>query len=791
MVASHAAIGSAEPGWFSRRQLRYVNSISLALMKRSLCLLLSLIACLCVWVSPAIAQDLLPEVAEGLEAQVLELSFDDLPAFESNGFMLGYRDAVFQAEGQAGLERFDAANEAAGFPIPLYDPAREWLAGQFPSEVIKLGDLLYTGAGIEQLTMDSIGALTGIDIENFQIADVPFLRDLTLNDLVGNVPFLGDYALVDLPNLAQQLGATDLNQTLAQLVNSSSIGQLAVAGEALGALQMADLPNLGATKLGALPDIGDQVVANVPGLSVLSFGDFPGMAMVGGLIPLAKQDITFGDKEYSGEDATPKPVSGGTNGGRDWQAIPCKGGCAHIELYDSDISPVKGTWAGGNWMTRQHRVPDGYGLLGSLFGEAGAYRLPFGEVFALQVRGTDEATGAADWGIAFRVCSNGIIDLGCTAYFLEVDLPITTYEGATILTGVKDGKGGVTQPVEAPEGWEALRPATPSELQGMLGPVGGGGGLCGEGPGGVDYEALAAAYKTIESNINGYDSIGSYANGGKGGNGQTLYGRGLGRYQYMTYREEVRAVILPQEGGAEFLAKADRGEELSIAEMNRLFPPEAQDRLFKADQEVLINKAMSEGFEGDALIARVGELHTGGKGARVGSHRGYAERLSTAYNEKIKGGESVCKATGTYINPTKNGSKPGNRRFGIEFHPIYQENRLHAGDDIPAAAGAEVVAADGGVVTYARVSGSMTKGYGQLIIIDHGNGRESYYAHLSGYAVKEGDRVGQGQLIGYVGSTGGSTGPHLHYENRVNGQPVNPAIDTDYNAIGPQAKPKP
>ena len=124
-------------------------------MKRLLCLLLSLIACLCLWVSPAIAQDFLPEVAAGLEVQVLKLSFDDLPAFESNGFMLSYRDAVFQAEGQVGLERFDAANEAAGFPIPLYDPAREWLAGQFPSEVIKLGDLLYTGAGVEQLTMDS------------------------------------------------------------------------------------------------------------------------------------------------------------------------------------------------------------------------------------------------------------------------------------------------------------------------------------------------------------------------------------------------------------------------------------------------------------------------------------------------------------------------------------------------------------------------------------------------------------------------------------------------------------
>ncbi len=761
-------------------------------MRRLLCLLLCFIACLCLWGAPALAQ--VPEVTDGLEAQILSLSLDDLPAFKSDGFVLGYRDAVFQVEGQTGLERFDAANEAAGFPIPLYDPAREWLAGQFPSEVLKIGDLLYTGMGIEQLTMDAIGGLTGLDIENFQLADVPFLSDVTLNDLIGQVPFLGDYALVDLPGLAQQIGAIDLNETLGQFVlKNSPIGQLTVVGDVLGSLQVADLPNLGLTHLGDLPKIGDDVVANVPGLSVLQFGSFPGMEMVGGLIPLAKQDITFGDKEYSGEDATPKPVSGGTNGGKDWTAIPCKGGCAHIELYDSDISPVKGTWAGGNWMTRQHRVPDGYGLLGSLFGEAGAYRLPFGEVFALQVRGTDEKTGSADWGIAFRVCSNGIIDLGCTAYFLEVDLPITTYEGATILTGVKDGKGGVTQPVEAPEGWEKLRPAMPAELSALVGlnaASRGGGGLCGEGPGGVDYEALAAAYKTIESNIDNYDSIGSYANGGRGGNGKILYGRGLGRYQYMTYREDVRAIILPQPGGAEFLAKAERGDQLSVAEMNRFFPPEEQDRLFKTDQETLINKAMAEGFEGEALIARVGELHTGGKGASIGSHRNYGERLSTAYNEKIKGGESVCKATGTYINPTKTGVKPGNRRFGVEFHPIYKENRLHAGDDIPAAAGTEVVAADGGVVTYAQVSGSMTSGYGQLIIIDHGNGRESYYAHLSGYAVKAGDRVGQGQVIGYVGSTGGSTGPHLHYENRVNGQPVNPAIDTDYNAVGPQTKPK-
>ena len=252
-------------------------------MKRLLYLLLSFIACLCVWVSPAVAQEISPEVAAGLEAQVLGLSFDDLPAFEQGGFMLGYRDAIFQTEGQVGVDNFDANSEQ--YEIP-YDPAREWIAGQFPSEVIKLGDLMGTGAGIEQLTMDGIGQLTGIDIENFQLADVPFLQNVTLSDLVGKVPFLGDYTLADLPNLAQQIGAADLDKTLGQLVlENSPVGQLPVVGDVLGTLQVADLPNLGAAKLGDLPDIGDDVVANVPGLSILPFGSFPGMGLVGGLIP--------------------------------------------------------------------------------------------------------------------------------------------------------------------------------------------------------------------------------------------------------------------------------------------------------------------------------------------------------------------------------------------------------------------------------------------------------------------------------------------------------------------------
>ena len=86
---------------------------------------------------------------------------------------------------------------------------------------------------------------------------------------------------------------------------------------------------------------------------------------------------------------------------------------------------------------------------------------PLVKAFALQIRSTDEKTGAAEWGLAFRVCASGFfVDLGCTAYALEVPLGITTYEKDTILTGIKDGMGGRSQPVRAPPEWENLRPDT-------------------------------------------------------------------------------------------------------------------------------------------------------------------------------------------------------------------------------------------------------------------------------------------------------------------------------------------
>ena len=110
-------------------------------------------------------------------------------------------------------------------------------------------------------------------------------------------------------------------------------------------------------------------------------------------------------------------------------------------------------------------------------------------------------------------------------------------------------------------------------------------------------------------------------------------------------------------------------------------------------------------------------------------------------------------------------------RFGWRVHPIFGGREFHTGVDIAARTGTPVVAARTGVV---RFVGWKT-GYGRIIIVEHDGGIETSYSHLSAAVVNPGDRVTQGQAIGRVGSTGWSTGPHLLFEVRRNGVPVDPA----------------
>ena len=126
-------------------------------------------------------------------------------------------------------------------------------------------------------------------------------------------------------------------------------------------------------------------------------------------------------------------------------------------------------------------------------------------------------------------------------------------------------------------------------------------------------------------------------------------------------------------------------------------------------------------------------------------------------------------STGTYIWPLP-GYSPGSA-YGWRMHPIYHEMRFHAGEDIGAPTGTPILAADSGVAAVYPDNGN---GYGNYIMINHGGGRVTLYAHMSAFAISGGATVAQGQVIGYVGSTGNSTGPHLHFEVRVNGATTDP-----------------
>jgi len=137
-----------------------------------------------------------------------------------------------------------------------------------------------------------------------------------------------------------------------------------------------------------------------------------------------------------------------------------------------------------------------------------------------------------------------------------------------------------------------------------------------------------------------------------------------------------------------------------------------------------------------------------------------------------------------YYTPEGESLKKGFLRSPLEFsrvtssfsnsrkHPVYGFHRAHTGVDFGAPTGTRVKATGDAVVKFAGRKG----GYGNLVILRHSNGYETYYAHLSKFAagLRSGSPVSQGQVIAYVGSTGASTGPHLHYEVRIAGRPQNP-----------------
>jgi murein DD-endopeptidase MepM/ murein hydrolase activator NlpD len=159
------------------------------------------------------------------------------------------------------------------------------------------------------------------------------------------------------------------------------------------------------------------------------------------------------------------------------------------------------------------------------------------------------------------------------------------------------------------------------------------------------------------------------------------------------------------------------------------------------------------------------------------------DQLSALRNSALTGAASVGISLGMTHNATtadwyRANSAPNlwpvegqvTGSFGERIDPFNGEGAFHSGVDISSNYGHPIIAPADGVVVFADFMG----GYGKALMLDHGHGISTRYGHLSGFAVTTGEHVHRGDVIGYVGLSGRSTGPHLHYEVRINDTPVNP-----------------
>jgi len=165
-------------------------------------------------------------------------------------------------------------------------------------------------------------------------------------------------------------------------------------------------------------------------------------------------------------------------------------------------------------------------------------------------------------------------------------------------------------------------------------------------------------------------------------------------------------------------------------------------------------------------------------GNRIETQKRSYKELNNLINNK----EKLLAATPA-IQPVSNeGLKRIASGFGIRIDPIYKTVKMHAGLDFSAPQGTPIYATADGTVRTASYS---DVGYGNHVIINHGYGYQTLYGHMVRVKARSGQRVKRGEVIGYVGSTGKSTGPHLHYEVHKNGQKLDP-VYFFYNDLSPQ-----
>lgn len=148
---------------------------------------------------------------------------------------------------------------------------------------------------------------------------------------------------------------------------------------------------------------------------------------------------------------------------------------------------------------------------------------------------------------------------------------------------------------------------------------------------------------------------------------------------------------------------------------------------------------------------------------------------------KLAKSKNVLLASIPGIQPVKSTQSTIASGFGFRIHPIYKTTMMHTGMDFTAPIGTPIFATGNGTIESTEYNG---RGYGNNVVISHGFGYKTLYGHMSRFNVRAGQRINRGDIIGYVGNTGSSTGPHVHYEVIRNGEKINP-VNFFYNDLTP------
>lgn len=199
-----------------------------------------------------------------------------------------------------------------------------------------------------------------------------------------------------------------------------------------------------------------------------------------------------------------------------------------------------------------------------------------------------------------------------------------------------------------------------------------------------------------------------------------------------------------------------------------------QQEAKKAEQQAKVAEAQKLLDQINADVAEVNR-QLEAEDAAAASLQAEITRKQKQLEEERKQQNVTLPPTGSgYQWPLPAGNLTLTSAFGYRMHPIDLVPHSHTGIDVSAAGGTPIYAAKGGQVIMSEYGSGVNWSYGNFVVIDHGDGTTTLYAHMSSRAVSEGQLVTQGQTIGYVGNTGNSKGNHLHFEVRVNGQRVDP-----------------